>query len=107
MLRNIPNRYTQDWLVEEVAAAVPGIDFVYLPINFNKKNTNLGYAFVNFTSASEADEFMQVFEGYQFKRQTQSLKRAQISYAKVQGKHANIAQYAQRAAEGILKFWVR
>jgi RNA recognition motif-containing protein len=107
MLRNIPNRYTQDWLVEEIEAVVPGIDFVYLPINFNKKNTNLGYAFVNFESASEAAEFMDAFEGYKFQRQTQSLKRAQISYAKVQGKAANVAQYAQRAAEGVLKFWVR
>jgi RNA recognition motif-containing protein len=107
MIRNIPNRYTQESLIEEIDSTVEGADFVYLPINFNKKTTNLGYAFVNFPSAAAAEEFMAAFDGHQFIRQPQSLKRAQIGYAKVQGKEANIEQYAARAAEGVLKFWTR
>jgi RNA recognition motif-containing protein len=106
MLRNIPNRYTEEWLVEEIDAVVSGCDFVYLPINFNKKNTNLGYAFVNFQTAAAAEVFMAEFEGHQFHRQPRSLKRAQISLANVQGKEANIKQVVDRA-DGSLKFWVR
>jgi RNA recognition motif-containing protein len=107
MLRNIPNRYAEKWLIEEIDAVVPGCDFVYLPLNFVKKNTNLGYAFVNFPTAALAEEFMTAFAGYRWLRQPASVKKAQISYAKVHGKEANIEQYAERAAEGILKYWVR
>lgn len=107
MLRNIPNRYRQEWLVDEILAVAPGCDFVYLPVNTKKKVANLGYAFVNFEESWQAEKFMEEFAGHRFVRQLRSLKRAEISPAKMQGKDAHIAVYSERAAQGILNYWVR
>lgn len=90
MLRNIPNKYMQDGLLEEIdAAGFAGMyDFFYLPMDV-RNNANVGYAFINFFQPQDFDRFRQHFEGYQFKR-AGSKKIATVSPAIVQGLKANV-----------------
>jgi len=93
MLRNIPNRYTRDMLIERVDVSYKGqYDFVYLPVDFNSK-CNVGYAFVNFCTADSAAAFTQEFHGKRTKTVLpgfSSAKVCEVSYARVQGRDANM-----------------
>jgi hypothetical protein len=65
MLRNMPNNYTRDMLLELVNSM--GFeccyDFAYLPVDF-KSQAGLGYAFINFVSTAEAQRCFECFEGF-------------------------------------------
>lgn len=71
MVKNIPNKYTQDMLLEEFSLRCPGsiekFDFFYLPIDKNvlvysiQNESNLGYAFVNFIKVEYIKEFYREF----------------------------------------------
>lgn len=65
MLRNVPNNYTRDMLLELVDSMgfACKYDFAYLPIDF-KSQAGLGYAFINFVSSFEAQRCFNVFEGF-------------------------------------------
>eukprot|EP00933_Yihiella_yeosuensis_P041074 TRINITY_DN35510_c0_g1_i1.p1 TRINITY_DN35510_c0_g1~~TRINITY_DN35510_c0_g1_i1.p1 ORF type:complete len:361 (-),score=96.96 TRINITY_DN35510_c0_g1_i1:178-1146(-) len=65
MLRNIPNRYTQDLLLQllDEKGFKNKYDFVYLPMDF-RNGVNLGYAFVNTLTHQEALKAIEVFHGY-------------------------------------------
>jgi hypothetical protein len=65
MLRNMPNNYTRDMLLELVnSMGFSGCyDFAYLPVDF-KSQAGLGYAFINFVSTSEAQRCFDCFEGF-------------------------------------------
>jgi len=96
MLRNIPNRYTRDMLIDRLDEGYRGqYDFVYLPIDFNSK-CNVGYAFINFCAPVMAQRFMQEFHGVRAKQCLpgfSSKKICEVSYATVQGREANMENF--------------
>mmetsp|Transcript_67018 Transcript_67018/g.218172 ORF Transcript_67018/g.218172 Transcript_67018/m.218172 type:complete len:399 (+) Transcript_67018:73-1269(+) len=101
MLRNIPNKYMQDTLLEEMddAGFAGQYDFFYLPMDV-RNNANVGYAFVNFLRPEDFERFRRQFEGYQFKR-AGSKKIAAVCPATVQGLRANIQNLMKkRVAQG-------
>jgi len=65
MLRNLPNDYTRDMLLELLdSAGFCGLyDFVYLPVDF-KRWAGFGYAFVNFVSNADAQAATTHFHGF-------------------------------------------
>jgi len=65
MMRNLPVGYTRAALLEllEDGGFEGCFDFVYLPMDFASK-VCLGYAFVNFISASDAERCWQVFQDF-------------------------------------------
>lgn len=93
MLRNIPNRYTRDMLIDRLNEGYEGqYDFVYLPIDFNSK-CNVGYAFINFKLAPVAAKFIAEFHGAKTAQCLpgfSSAKICEVSYARVQGRDANM-----------------
>lgn len=67
MVRNIPNKYTQTMLLQEIDASYRGAyDFFYLPIDFKNK-CNVGYAFINFMDYRRIVPFFQEFNGQRWK----------------------------------------
>merc|ERR1740130_1979356 len=65
MLRNMPNNYTRDMLLElaDSMGFAGCYDFAYLPVDF-KSQAGLGYAFINFVSTAEAQRCFDCFEGF-------------------------------------------
>jgi len=94
MLRNIPNRFTREMVVERLNLTFRGkFDFLYLPIDFANK-CNIGYAFINFRDTASCREFMAAFHGVESKEclpGCNSAKVCEVSYARVQGKEENVA----------------
>jgi len=92
MIRNIPNKYTQSMLLEELNEVLHRkFDFFYLPIDFRKK-TNMGYAFINMIDPVATVVLVKQFHGKGW-RSSKSEKICQISYARIQGKHALVEQF--------------
>ena len=85
MIKNIPNKYSKQLLLEEINARFAGkYDFFYLPMDF-QNNCNLGYAFINFVCLKAIRDFYQQFHGQKW-NQFNSDKICQIKYARIQGK---------------------
>ncbi|POM65115.1 RNA recognition motif 2 domain containing hypothetical protein, partial [Phytophthora palmivora] len=92
MIRNIPNKYTQQMLLTEINRNHRGnYDFFYLPIDFKNK-CNMGYAFINFIEAAHIEAFHKEFDGQKWTN-FNSEKVCAISYARLQGKQAMIARF--------------
>jgi hypothetical protein len=93
MLRNIPNKYTQRMLLDEVnTMGFQGeYDFFYLPIDYRNK-CNVGYCFISFVSNAGARRFMDRLNGYRLPG-FNSQKICGVSWARVQGLKANIQHY--------------
>jgi len=85
MIRNIPNRYKQQMLMNEIdqMGFADQYDFLYLPIDF-QNDKNVGYAFINFKTTEAAKRCTEAFTNYQFKR-FPSHKIGRVSLAHVQG----------------------
>lgn len=61
MLRNIPNKYTLQNLVDEINPSFWGkYDYINLPIDYERK-LNLGYAFINFTDPMHVVIFYETY----------------------------------------------
>ena len=98
MVRNIPNKYTQQMLLGEFAAAGHGpdkMDFFYLPIDF-KNRCNRGYAFVNFVDYKDIVPFVDRYNGTGWKS-FNSEKICDITYARIQGKAAMLKRFENSA----------
>lgn len=67
MVRNIPNKYTQTMLLQEIDSSYRGAyDFFYLPIDFKNK-CNVGYAFINFMDYRRIVPFFREFNAQRWK----------------------------------------
>jgi len=94
MLRNLPNNYTRDGLLNLLASQGFGgkLDFLYFPIDF-KTHAALGYAFVNLQSQSEAERLWLRFDGFSAWC-IPSSKVCYVSWSQpLQGLAAHIARY--------------
>merc|ERR1719502_1315102 len=101
MIRNIPNRYSQQMLRTEIdKAGFKGkYNFFYLPIDFGQR-ANLGYAFIDFQDVETAAQFIATFEGEKL-RKFKSRKILSISPAVYQGLPANLNHFAKAALQRI------
>lgn len=94
MLRNLPNDYTRDMVLELLDANdfLGCYDFVYVPIDF-KRQAGLGYAFVNMVNnqvAQRAFASLQGFSAWQFT----SSKILEVAWGEpLQGLAAHIDRY--------------
>mmetsp|Transcript_24158 Transcript_24158/g.31336 ORF Transcript_24158/g.31336 Transcript_24158/m.31336 type:complete len:645 (-) Transcript_24158:213-2147(-) len=92
MIRNIPNKYTQQMLLSEINSIFKGsYDFFYLPIDF-KNRCNVGYAFINFIDHLSIPPFHDQFNGKKWKT-FNSEKVCAITYARIQGKASMISRF--------------
>ncbi|XP_057816679.2 protein terminal ear1 homolog [Cryptomeria japonica] len=98
MIKNIPNQFDHDMLlkmldshcmlwnqcIQNADETRSAYDFVYLPIDFKNK-CNLGYAFVNFTSATATWKLYKEFHGHHWAI-SNSKKICKVTYARLQGR---------------------
>lgn len=101
MLRNMPNRYTQDDLLEALDehGFMNTYDFVYLPVDF-AHGCNVGYAFVNFLSSTNAAAFCTLFNGLKLTKY-KSKKLCGVSPGRIQGLEDNIRHFRNSPIMGI------
>ena len=91
-VRNIPNKYNQQLLLDEVNVNHEGTyDFFYLPIDF-KNHCNVGYCFINFVDPKFIPPFVKEFNGQKW-RSFNSEKICSITFARIQGKAAMISRF--------------
>eukprot|EP00440_Ansanella_granifera_P036618 gb/GFBE01039730.1/.p1 GENE.gb/GFBE01039730.1/~~gb/GFBE01039730.1/.p1 ORF type:complete len:548 (+),score=139.27 gb/GFBE01039730.1/:1-1644(+) len=95
MMRNLPNKYTQQMLLGELRDAgfnmQADFDFFYLPMD-HSNCANLGYCFINFTKTCRANDFAAAFSGKRMRR-FNSHKTAVIMPASIQGYEQNYTYY--------------
>eukprot|EP00927_Polykrikos_kofoidii_P043095 TRINITY_DN37156_c0_g1_i1.p1 TRINITY_DN37156_c0_g1~~TRINITY_DN37156_c0_g1_i1.p1 ORF type:complete len:695 (+),score=103.89 TRINITY_DN37156_c0_g1_i1:225-2309(+) len=96
MMRNLPNKYTQQMLLEELQrmgfTMQQTFDFFYLPMD-HVNAANLGYAFINLVDTPTANAFAAAFSGQKMQR-FNSNKTVLIMPASIQGFERNQAYYA-------------
>lgn len=94
MVRNIPNKYTQQMLLQEIneKGFLGTYDFIYLPID-PETNANKGYAFINFVDPCYAWVFKTTLEGRKMSC-FNSNKHVSVAPATLQGFDANYAHYS-------------
>mmetsp|Transcript_24804 Transcript_24804/g.45489 ORF Transcript_24804/g.45489 Transcript_24804/m.45489 type:complete len:459 (-) Transcript_24804:127-1503(-) len=93
MLRNIPNKYTREMLIDQLSKDFRGeFDFLYLPIDFKNK-CNVGYGFINFRTVENCAKFVSMFDGVDVRECLPGLnskKVAEVTPARVQGFTENV-----------------
>ncbi|KAL0314264.1 UNVERIFIED_CONTAM: protein terminal ear1 [Sesamum angustifolium] len=102
MIKNIPNQLGRDFMLKFLDDCCKSYsleyDFLYLPMDFRKKG-NLGYAFVNFTSAVAALGFSKTLHNYKWETAwtdrgpITSKKICEVTWARIQGKEALIRRF--------------
>ncbi|CAK3942856.1 hypothetical protein MYCFIDRAFT_82251 [Lecanosticta acicola] len=97
MLRNVPNRWTAADLKRILDTCSAGqYDFSYLRIDF-EYNTNVGYAFVNFTDPANVIPFVDTYVGKEWVPGSFPRKIAAVSYATVQGYDCLVEKFRNSA----------
>lgn len=92
MIKNIPNKYDQEMLLEAINHNFKGTyDFFYLPIDFKNK-CNVGYAFINFINYLTVASFHEEFDQKKWEK-FNSEKVCKITFARIQGKAAFIDHF--------------
>jgi RNA recognition motif-containing protein len=94
MIKNIPCKYNQDWLLADVQAY--GVNFLQMPLT-RRGDMCMGYAFVNFRTHELAAQFLRDFNGMTWSKRPNSTKRAEVSVANEQGFQANVQKFVQSA----------
>jgi len=93
MLRNIPNKYTREMIIQQLNREFAGTyDFLYLPIDFKNK-CNVGYAFINFRNGDTCSVFVSQFNGVDVRKCLPGLnskKIVEVTPARVQGFTENV-----------------
>jgi hypothetical protein len=96
MMRNLPNKYTQQMLLEELQDAgfrlQQDFDFFYLPMDHSNA-ANLGYCFINLALTSLANSFSACFSGKKMRRFNSS-KTVVVMPASIQGYERNYQYYS-------------
>jgi hypothetical protein len=92
MIRNVPCKYTQEDLIEDISQYTSLFNFVYLPASKRSEGT-VGYAFVNLTTPEAAQLFREQFTGHSFPQQPTSRKIAEVVFAVLQGLKENMKFY--------------
>jgi len=107
MVRNIPNRYTTEEILEELVHSgfAGGFDFFYLPIDFETKK-NKGYFFLNLCTPDLAQVFKEAFSWHNFSRY-KSNKVPEVSAATTQGFESNVWKYLQQSSSRINNPWFK
>ncbi len=92
MIKNIPNKYTQQMLIDHLDLSHAGrYDFIYLRIDFKNK-CNVGYAFINFIDPMDIVTFAKRMNGKRWPK-FNSEKRCELAYARIQGKEALVDKF--------------
>ncbi|KAJ5779031.1 RNA recognition motif 2 [Penicillium paradoxum] len=92
MIRNIPNKITSDQLKDILDESSYGkYDFLYLRMDFTH-GCNVGYAFMNFGDAIDIVNLVHARQGKTWP-DCISEKKAEISYATLQGKEALVNKF--------------
>lgn len=92
MIRNIPNKYTQQMIFDLVNETHRGcFDFLYLRMDFRNR-CNVGYAFINFTKPEHILTFAQRVNGKRWAR-FNSDKVCHLTFARIQGIEALIEKF--------------
>lgn len=92
MIKNIPNKYTQNMLLEKIDINHRGCyDFFYLPIDV-KNNCNVGYAFINMTDPIFVLALYEELNGCYWER-FNSEKICELTYGRIQGKEGLVENF--------------
>jgi hypothetical protein len=95
MIRNIPRRYSQEFLLMDLHdLGFDGtFDFLHIPTD-NTTLACVGYAFVNFIEPCWAEQCIHAFKDYKFKRHSRGMSKvAKVSVAHLQGAEKNLQNY--------------
>jgi len=95
MMRNIPNNYNREMLLKLVnEEGFEGTyDLIYLPMDFQKQVSNLGYSFINFVESEVAMKFHDHFSGF-CKWSLQSDKVCEVTWSDaLQGIAPHVERY--------------
>lgn len=100
MLRNIPQKYNSETLMEDMDSHGfnGAYDFLYLPLDFSSKLA-VGYAFINFVTKAECARFTEVYDG--LKLGSNSPKTCEVCGAKRQGRDSNVEFYRNSTVMGM------
>lgn len=93
LLKNIPEEYTRDMLVETLnAQGFAGlVDFVYSPMDFGTRKS-FGYAYINLLTPEDADQFFTAFEDFS-DWSVQCSRVADVDWSDRQGLEGLIERY--------------